>query len=129
MVGFWKVRVRPKPRGPDGRPGASMDLAPLLAQQQQPQPQPHSQPQPQPQQLPAWVAQGRAQLEDAQAQELREAPSLLGAGLKEGRGGLEGPLPCVWERLVHHHQGQDGGEEERGAPCSTPLYDQCFQGF
>jgi hypothetical protein len=121
MVGFWKARVRPKPRGPDGRPGASMDLAPHLveaSQQQQTQ---------QPLQLPAWVAQGREQLK--QAPELREALSLLGPGLTEGRGGLEGPLPCVWERLVKQQGRGQQGQEEEEALCSTPLYDQCFQGF
>lgn len=104
QVGFWRTRVKPKPKGEDGRPGASMDLAPLLAEG-------GSAP-------PAWVAQGREQLEGLGEGEL------VGEGVKAGVGGVEGPLPCVWERLG----GQTGveGEGEEGPP---PLYDHCFQGF
>jgi hypothetical protein len=114
MVGFWKPRVKAKGRGEDGRPGASMDVAPLLDLDRPA----HKLP------LPAWVAQGQEQLEGELG--LREAESLLGPGLREGRGGLDGPLPCVWEGLV---EGEDKGKGKEEGQAPPPLYDQCFQGF
>lgn len=129
MVGFWKTRVRPKPRGEDGRPGASMALDPLLQSQQEQQEEGQGQSQ-QPQ--PQWVAEGRVQLERGGLLSGDDAPSssLVGAGLREGKGGLEGPLPCVWERLVGEGKeegvGGDGGQLESSSP---PKYEECFQGF
>lgn len=113
MVGFWRHPVKPKPLEADGRPGASMDLAPLLLTSSASGP--NDQPPPA---VPAWVAQGRKG-----AEALRGEGSLLGPALREGRGGLEGPLPCVWERL-------DGGAGPPGSSdAPAPKYEECFQGF
>lgn len=106
MVGFWRTRVPPKPLAAGDQPGASMDLSSLL--QGQPP--------------PAWVAQGRRQLDGLSV----GSSSLVGEGVKEACGGLEGPLPCVWEALVEE---SEMGREEFEREARPPRYDECFQGF